>query len=87
MVGQQLCAKNVKNTEACVRVSVFVDERKNRTRSEKSAQAAKKRASERAKNGGNGEGETTSLSLPSPHAVFRTFFLSFFPTFLEPGTG
>ena len=59
MVGQQLCAKNVKNTEACVRVSVFVHERKNRT------------IKKRAKNGGNGERETTSLSLPSPNAVFR----------------
>ena len=55
MVGQQLCAKNVKNTEACVRVSVFVDERKNRT--------IKKRASER-KTAGMENGRP-------PHFLFR----------------
>ena len=53
-------------TVACARLSVSVDERKKRTRSERSTRAAK----------------TRSLSLPTSHAVFCTFFRSVFPTIL-----
>jgi len=45
-------------TVACARLSVSVDERKKRTRSERSTRAAK----------------TRSLSLPTSHAVFALFF-------------
>ena len=74
-MGQQLCAKNVKNTEACVRVSVFVDETK-KSNEKRKKRASSDKASERAKTAGMEKRRP-------PHSLFRVL-TRFFALFFDP---
>ena len=88
--GGKKYTNKLRRCVAFARLSVSVDERKKRTRSKKSAQAAK---GEQAKKGGKGEVWLQNFVLV--HLILSTqssrgfciFFSIRFPTFLKPRTG